>query len=98
MRPSTTGLNPGDGGSLQNCLGSPRGPAGAQTHPARWSWPTWLRKKCRLSAWSFFIRGTMVQLGFRPLLRTACVGHSRLRAPSGGCCPPTVHTGPHRAP
>ena len=33
-----------------------------------------LRKNSRLSLWSFFIRGMMVQVDLRPLFRTACRG------------------------
>lgn len=54
----------------------PRRPGTAQTHPARCRRPTLLSRNCRLSAWSFFIRGRTVQPGFRPRFSTAC-GDSR---------------------
>lgn len=49
----------------------------AQTHPARCRRPTLLSRKCRLSAWSFFISGSTVQPGFRPRFSTACEREGR---------------------
>lgn len=59
-----------------------------------------VRKNSRLFLWSLRIRGTMVQLGFRPRLRTACrrteVGRlpliSSLLLPTGAAHPwPSAH-------